>query len=102
MSPNFVRDRPYRFTWSPNHDENHQCLMCSNHETTAALKTCNVVGETAPDKWLSPLCGGAAPPRGCDGAAQTNGKVESRIAEGGGGGSHVIECLYSVCTVMML
>ena len=24
---NFVRDRPYCFTWSPNHEEHHQSLM---------------------------------------------------------------------------
>ena len=26
-SPNFVRDRSYCFTWSPNHEEHHQSLM---------------------------------------------------------------------------
>ena len=25
--PNFVRDRPCCFTWSPNHEEHHQSLM---------------------------------------------------------------------------
>ena len=27
MSPSFVRGRSYCFTWSPNHEEHHQCLM---------------------------------------------------------------------------
>ena len=59
--PNFVRDKPYCFTWRPNHKEHHQSLMlrvwflhllsrfgfeprtfglaylCANRETTAAL-----------------------------------------------------------------
>ena len=58
--PNFFRDRPYCFTWSPNHEE-HQpvpnveirnlsrpgfeprtfglAYLCANHEATAALST---------------------------------------------------------------
>ena len=41
--PNFVRDRPYCFTCSPNHEEHHQSLMLRasflHHENTQSVQT---------------------------------------------------------------
>ena len=41
--PNFVRDRPYCFTWCPNHEEHHQSLMLRawflHHENTQSVQT---------------------------------------------------------------
>ena len=76
--------------------------MYSNHEITAALKTCNVVGETVQDNWLSPLRGGAAPPRGCDGAAQANGKVDIKVDRQGGGGGGGCCMSLNACIVFLL